>query len=385
MKSPFIVGLTIVIIVTLLSSLASIANALAENSSANAGAKLVRVLAQSEEKTSAALKEGCKIVKETKGLHPLMCRSDVASSLGLPEDIRFYAVDAVANTQIEADFVHMGKNDGNGRRVVVIDSGYNYDHPDLRSSYLGGWDFVNNDKDPADDLGHGSVVAGLITADGKNSKAKGAASGTGIIAGKVLDSSGSGYLSDVVNAIYWAVDGPDGKAGTADDFKADAINLSLGTSDPYVYKTYCNYEMPDMTAAIKYAVNKGVVVVVAAGNSGTLGVSIPGCISYSTTVGAVNSLDKIASFSGRGRGVDITAPGVNLLSTWLDDGYYRASGTSLATPIISAAVALIKHEHPSYSPAEVQSALFSTAEDLGRIGRDNIYGYGRVVISAAVQ
>jgi subtilisin family serine protease len=383
LKSPFIVWGAIAIIVTLLSPLASIANAVAENSKADPDAKLVRVLAQSEEKTSAAIKEGCKIVKETKGLQPLICRSQVASLLGLPEDIRMYALDAAANSQVSADFVHMGTNDGNGRRIVVIDTGYNYNHPDLSSSYLGGWDFVNNDNDPADDHGHGSVVAGLITADGKNSKAKGAASGTGIIAGKVLDSSGSGYLSDVVNAMYWAVNGPDGKARTADDFKADAINLSLGTSD--VYKTYCNDEMPDMTAAIKYAVNRGVVVVVAAGNSGSLGVSIPGCISYSTTVGAVNSLDKIASYSGRGKGVDITAPGVNLISTWLDDGYYRASGTSLATPIISAAVALIKHEHPSYSPSEVQSALFSTAEDLGRIGRDNSYGYGRVVISAAVQ
>lgn len=363
----------------------SIAFALADNINANAGAKLVRVLAESDEKTSAALKEGCKIVNETKGLHALMCRSNIASSLGLPEDMRMYAVDAVANTQIEADYVHIGGNDGNGRKIVMIDSGYNYTHPDLSSSYLGGWDFVNNDNDPADDNGHGTIVAGLITADGKNSKAKGAASGTAIITGKVLDSAGSGYLSDVVVAIYWAVDGPDGKAGTTDDFKADAINLSLGTEAPYVYKTHCNDVMPSMTKAIKYAMNRGVVVVVAAGNSGTLGVSVPGCISYSTTVGAVNSLDKIASFSGRGRGVDITAPGVNLISTFSDGTYVKASGTSLSTPIISAAVALIKHEHPSYSPSEVQSALFNTAKDLGKIGRDNSYGYGRVVVSAAVQ
>ncbi|HEX2013944.1 MAG TPA: S8 family serine peptidase, partial [Nitrososphaera sp.] len=245
--------------------------------------------------------------------------------------------------------------------------------------------FVNNDNDPRDDNGHGSHVAGLITGDGIKSKAKGAASGTGIISGKVLDSEGNGYFSDVIAGIEWAVDGPDGIFGTSDDFDADAINLSLGTPPPDVYKTHCNDVMPELTSAIKYAFNKGIIVVVASGNYGSLGVSMPGCISYSTTVGAVNKYDKIASFSGRGRGVDISAPGVNLLSAWLYSGYVEASGTSMATPIVSATVALIKHEHPSYSPSQVQEALFNTAKDLGKEGRDNSYGYGRVVTSAAVE
>ncbi|MGH7909014.1 MAG: S8 family peptidase, partial [Thermodesulfobacteriota bacterium] len=259
-----------------------------------------------------------------------------------------------------------------------------YNHPELSSSYLGGKDFVNGDNNPFDDNGHGSHVAGLITADGKEPSARGAAPKAGIIAGKVLDGGGSGDLSAIITAIYWAVDGPDDEFGTADDFGADAISMSLATGPPFVFNSYCNSAYPSLTNAIKYAVNHGVVVVVAAGNYGTQGVSMPGCITYSTTVGAVSGSDKIATFSGRGKGVDITAPGVNLESAWLGTSYIELSGTSMATPLVSATVALVKHDHPSYSPSQVQDALFKTAKDLGTVGKDNSYGYGRVVASAAV-
>jgi subtilisin family serine protease len=356
------------------------------NGGSNSGKAKVRVITETDEKAAAALDQGCNIVRETKGLKALVCTSDVASALGLPEDIRMFAVDAGANSQISASAVQDSGNNGTGRKLVVLDTGYNYGHVELNSSFLGGIDFVNDDNDPADDNGHGSHVAGLITADGILSNARGVAPGAGIIAGKVLDSSGSGFFSDVVAGIYWAVDGPDGVSGTGDDFNADAISISIGSSSPYVYKGYCDSVMPSMTNAIKYAVSKGVMVVVAAGNSGSAGVSIPGCISYSTTVGAVKKSDSIASFSGRGKAVDITAPGVSLVSSWIggESTYATASGTSMATPIISATVALIKHDHPSYSPSQVEGALFKTAKDLGKAGKDTSYGYGRVVASAAV-
>ncbi len=343
-----------------------------------------RVITESDDKASAALSEGCQLARETKKLKALVCRQEIADSLGLDEDIRMSKTDAAANAQIEADSVHVSGDRGTGRKIVILDTGYNYDHPDLSSSYLGGRDFVNNDGDPMDDNGHGSHVAGLITSDGSYSKAKGAAPGTGIISGKVLDSDGWGYFSDLIAAIYWAVDGPDGKAGTLDDFKADAISVSMGSSPPFVYKTHCDSVMPSMTSAIKYAVSRGVLVVVAAGNHGTLGVSIPGCISHSITVGAVNGVDKVTVFSGRGRGVDLTAPGVNLFSTSLGTSYSSSSGTSMATPLVSATVALIKHEHPWYSAAKVRNALFDTAKDLGKVGRDYSYGYGRVAAAASV-
>ena len=180
------------------------------------------------------------------------------------------------------------------------------------------------------------------------------------------------------------MDGNDSVYGTADDFNADAISMSLGTSQPYTYKRFCDGVLPDLTNAIKYAVDRGVIVVSAAGNSGNSGVSIPGCISYSTTVGAVNKYDKIASFSGKGNAVDISTPGVSLYSSWLGSDYKTASGTSMATPVTTGTVALIKVAHPGYTVAQVQDALFKTAKDLGKTGKDTSYGYGRVDAYGAV-
>lgn len=346
--------------------------------------KQIRVMTDSSDKASKALEMGCSLARETVGLSALICDSEVASSLGLQEDIRLFAEDIRADSQIGASSVQRMGDDGTGRKIVVLDTGYNVNHPELASSYLGGRDFVNDDSDPSDDNGHGSHVAGLITADGHKTSAKGAAPGVGIIAGKVLDSDGSGYFSDVVAGIYWAVNGPDGKYGTKDDYKADAINLSAGTEPPFTYTGYCNSEVPSMTNAIKYAKDRGVLVVVAAGNWGTAGVSIPGCISHSITVGAVNKYDRIASFSGRGKAIDIVAPGVNLVSTWLGTGYATESGTSMATPLVSATIALIKHENPSWSAQKVQDALFNSAVDLGKLGKDNSFGHGRVDVMRAV-
>ena len=343
-----------------------------------------RVIAHTDKEVSDALEKGCKQVREARTLKALECDKDAASSLGLQEDIRVFSMDSAANNQIGADIVQSSGNTGSGRKIVVLDTGYNYNHPELSSSYLGGKDFVNYDNDPADDNGHGTHVAGIITADGIDAKAKGVAPDAGIVSGKVLDASGGGYFSDVVAAIYWAVDGPDGVYGTADDFNADAISLSLGTSKPYTYKRFCDNVLPDLTNAIKYARDRSVIVVVAAGNSGSAGVSIPGCISYSTTVGAVDGADKIAKFSGRGSAVDITAPGVGIYSSWLGNLYKTASGTSMATPMVSGVVALIKAAHPGYSVSQVENALFTTAKDLGTAGKDSTYGWGRVVASKAV-
>lgn len=360
-----------------------------------------RVIAHSEKEVNDAVSLGCKVVREARTLKALNCPQSAVDSLSLAEDIRVFALDdgeadvlagpqpsamsAIANQQIGVTIVHNSGNTGSGRKVVVLDTGYNYTHPELISSYLGGKDFVNDDNDPMDDEGHGSHVAGIITADGVDSRARGVAPDAGVIAGKVLDQNGSGYFSDVVAAIYWAVDGPDGVYGNADDLGADAVSLSLGTGAPYVYKGFCDGVLPDLTNAIKYAVQKNITVVVAAGNSGNPGVSIPGCISYSTTVGAVGSTDKVASFSGRGNALDITAPGVNIFSSILGSAYATWSGTSMATPMVTGVIALVKNAHPAYTQGQVESKLFGTAKDLGKFGKDKDYGWGRVRADLAVQ
>ena len=397
MKAGRIAGFAVVaaVLATIILSVFSASLALAGSANGKA-----RVIAHTDSEVSNAVAHGCNVLTQTKNLKALECSPDVASSLGLQEDVQVFALDTKANSQIKADLVQSGGNTGSGRKIVVLDTGYNYNHVELSSSYLGGKDFVNGDSDPADDNGHGTHVAGIITADG--AKAKGVAPSAGIIAGKVLDASGSGYFSDVVAGIYWAVDGPDGIAGPVcqtingtngtstttcanDDFNADAISLSLGTSQPYTYSGYCDSVLPDLTAAIQYARSRGVLVVVAAGNSGNAGVSIPGCISYSTTVGAVDGRDKIASFSGRGSAVDVTAPGVNIYSAWLGTAYKILDGTSMATPMVSGTVALIKSAHPTWTADQVESALRSTATDLGASGFDSNYGWGRINAQAAAK
>ena len=345
-----------------------------------------RVISRNKIEIQKAISLGCVALKEVKTLNVLKCPKGVSDDLSLEEDIQVFAADSGANTQIGASTVSTSGNTGAGRKIVVLDTGYNYNHPELSSSYLGGKDFVNNDSDPFDDNGHGSHVAGIITADGIDPKAKGVAPDAGILAGKVLDTNGSGYFSDIVSAIYWAVDGPDGVYDSADDFKAEAISLSLGTSYPYTYKrSYCNNVLPELTTAIKYAYDKGVVVVVAAGNEGTRGVSIPGCISYSTTVGAVDKSDRVASFSGRGSAVDISAPGVNIFSSLLNSSYASWNGTSMATPMVSGVVALIKSAHSTFTSSQIETALFNTTKDLGRRGKDTDFGFGRVNAVGAVK
>ena len=127
-----------------------------------------RVIAHNEKEIGAALEKGCKVVSNARTLKALQCPENAASELGLQEDIRMFAMDAKANTQIRSNLVQASGNVGTGRKIVVLDTGYNYNHPELSSSYLGGKDFVNNDNDPIDDNGHGSHVAGIITADGIN-------------------------------------------------------------------------------------------------------------------------------------------------------------------------------------------------------------------------
>lgn len=361
-----------------------------------------RVIAHSQTEVRKALDGGCAVVRQVRSLTALRCPETTAQALSLQDDIQVMALEngddsayaqrgelsaqsASANQQIRANTVQAGGNIGTGRKIAVLDTGYNYTHPELASSYLGGWDFVNDDNNPMDDEGHGSHVSGIITADGVDPAAKGVASGAGIVAGKVLDATGNGYFSDVVAGIYWAVDGPDGIYGTADDWGVDAINLSLGTAAPYVYKGFCDSALPDLTAAIQYATQKNVMVVAAAGNSGSPGVSIPGCISYATSVGAVDSRDHVASFSGRGKALDITAPGVNIYSTLLGNSYASWSGTSMATPMVSGAVALVKYAHPAYTQPTTENKLFTTAKDLGKIGKDTDYGWGRVDAFKAAQ
>jgi subtilisin family serine protease len=179
---------------------------------------------------------------------------------------------------------------------------------------------------------------------------------------KVLDKSGSGYLSDVVDGIYWAVDNG-----------AEVINMSLGASSG----------TQTMLDAVNFAYNHGVIVIAAAGNSGdgngaTNDVNYPAKYASVMAVAATDILDNTPSWSSEGAEVEIAAPGVSIRSTWNNGDYNTISGTSMAAPHVAGAAALIRSAHPGWTVAQIRSSLTTTADDLGTAGFDYFFGHGLV-------
>ncbi|GAB4268036.1 MAG: hypothetical protein Kow0092_21660 [Deferrisomatales bacterium] len=265
--------------------------------------------------------------------------------------------------------------------VAVVDTGVAYEDygpyrmaPDFAGTrFVPGYDFVENDSHPNDDNGHGTHVAGTIAESTDNfTGAAGIAHGVSLMPIKVLDSVGSGSQSRVSDAIYWAV-----------DHGADVINLSLGGDQTTVA----------LRDALEYARAHEVVVVAAAGNNGP-GVLYPAryndlCIS----VGAVDRQKKHAFYSNSGPELDLVAPGGGgsdgiVQQTFqtrnvTEFGYIGKIGTSMATPHVSGAAALLKSLGVS-SPDEVERLLVATAQDLGAAGRDDLYGNGLLRAGEAV-
>ena len=268
-------------------------------------------------------------------------------------------------------------------RVAVVDTGIDYQHVDLREAvtycivslrntrtfYKG-----TNLKNCADSNGHGTHVAGIIAARLNGQGVAGVAPKVLLYAVRVLDASGSGYVSDVAKGIVEAVKGPDNTAGTDDD--ADVISMSLGGPRSDV-----------LYDAVLYAYSYNVVLVAAAGNEGASQPACPACYPEVIAVGAVDSNYSVPDWSNRNP--DVVAPGVNVLSTWPKNRYAYASGTSMACPHVSATVALIQALRLAsglrkLTPSEVREVLISTAIDLGPPGYDEVHGYGLVDAYAAV-
>jgi type VII secretion-associated serine protease mycosin len=263
---------------------------------------------------------------------------------------------------------------GAGVVVAVIDTGVDFTHPDLRASLLTtcGYDFVNRDADPTDDNGHGTHVSGIVAATANNGLGGcGAAPEAKVMPIKVLGADGSGSDSDVALGIRWAA-----------SHGAKVINMSLGGEGS-------SYTIDQ---AVAYAESRDVVIVAAAGNgdgahnplylTDFYPASAPGVLG----VGATTSSDGIAPFSNYGPYVDVSAPGVDILSTTFGPahGYASWSGTSMATPFAAGALALIRSRFPSYTWDQAAARLESTARDLGAPGRDDHFGYGRIDIASAV-
>lgn len=251
---------------------------------------------------------------------------------------------------------------GGGVVIAVIDTGVQADHPDLEGRVGRGRDFVEPGTAPDDENGHGTLVAGIIAATLDNGVGGvGVAPRSRLMPVRVLDADGRGDPADVARGIRWAVDNG-----------ADVINLSLtetpGTLDIGLITT-------DVERAITEAHEAGALVVGAAGNEGArstpYGSGVPVLV-----VGATDRSDELWPDSNRDRRT-LFAPGVEIVSTFSGGTYARADGTSFATPIVSAAAALLLELDPDAEPAQVHRRLADTAHPVGA-------GVGRLDVARAV-
>ncbi|PTX64360.1 thermitase [Melghirimyces profundicolus] len=246
-------------------------------------------------------------------------------------------------------------------RIAIVDTGVQYDHPDLNAKVTRGYDFVGNDWYPYDYNGHGTHVAGTAAAETNNSTGvAGMAPNAEIFAVRVLDANGSGTLADVADGIVHSA-----------DYGSDVINLSLGS--PSGSST--------LKSAVDYAWNRGAVVVAAAGNAGTSTKHYPAAYANAIAVGATDPNDNKASFSSYGTWVDVAAPGVDILSTYPTNSYAYLSGTSMATPHVAGLAGLLDAQGRSKS--NIRAAIENTAD--WTPGTGTYWAHGRINAYDAVR
>lgn len=273
---------------------------------------------------------------------------------------------------------------GAGVKIAIIDSGIDYNHPDLKDNYRGGFNFVENNADPYDDdeISHGTHVAGVIAARNNGTGVVGVAPEASLYAIKVFGANNTGGdMETIVAGIEWAIEN-----------RMDVINLSIGYSGD-IYAVY-----PDIFRPLKDVCEKaqqsGIVLVAAAGNEDREIVSVPAAFDSVIAISATNETDQRALFlppyaSSFGAKVELAAPGTNIKSTVRGGGYALLSGTSQAAPHVAGAVAVllssgVADTNGNGSRAdEVRERLAVTAKDLGALGRDLYFGWGLVDLAAA--
>jgi len=282
---------------------------------------------------------------------------------------------------------------GRGVTVAVLDSGVNAAHDDLQPNVIGFVDFVNGGTQPYDDNGHGTHVAGIIAGTGADSYGKqaGIAPDASIVSLKVLDATGQGRVSDVLAAIDWLI-------ANADTYGIRVVNIS------FMAATKVSYNEDELTLAVKKLVDRGIIVVAAAGNRGKLngaeafgGIGAPGNAPWVITVGASSSMgtltrndDPVADFSSRGPAFpdlnvkpDLVAGGVGIVSTSSPGGtnyinnpqfllpgsiplpnlpYEVMTGTSMAAPAVAGTLAVMLQANSSLTPNLAKAILEYTAQ-----------------------
>ncbi|MFH0854571.1 MAG: S8 family serine peptidase [bacterium] len=282
-------------------------------------------------------------------------------------------------------------NGGEGIIIAVIDTGIDYTHEDFGNcslaeindenpatcpKFVPGYDIYNNDNNPIDDHGHGTMCAGIIGALNNNKGIAGVSYNARLMPVKGLGSDGKSTDWHLANAVIWAVDNG-----------ADILNASWGFEADSSF----------LEDAFKYAYDKGVISVAAAGNGFGKDANFFSPAKYNTviTVGASDSNDILANFSNTGSKIDVVAPGAAILSTRAlytgnidyayNEKYIVGSGTSMSAPYATGAAALILANNQDYTPENIRIKLREGADDLGESGVDNIYGAGRLNLANALK
>jgi len=282
--------------------------------------------------------------------------------------------------------------------IAVIDTGVDYNHPDINDNIwlnynelngiagvdddgnglvddIKGWDWYYNDNDPIDDYGHGTHVAGIAAAEGDNNEGIiGIAHNAKIMALKVFNYWGWGVASDVAKAVRYAA-----------DMGARVINCSFGMAYSQL-----------LIDAFQYAYSKGCIIVGAAGNEDDVITDYPAKLDYTIAVGALSDDDSVADFSNYGSGLDVVAPGSDILSLRAEgcfgeeeDEYFvpagdpnamymRMDGTSMSAAYVSGLAALMISQDPDITYADIMRRLKFSSVDYFTEGWDIYYGYGKI-------
>lgn len=242
---------------------------------------------------------------------------------------------------------------GKGVKIAVVDSGIAA-HADL--PLAGGVSTVDYTDEWIDDNGHGTHVAGLIGADLNDQGVAGAAPDASLYAVKALDNNGEGTLTDFLEAIDWSIQN-----------EMDIINLSLGTDT----------ESEAMKNILQQAYDQGILIVGSSGNNWeTGGVDFPAKFESVIAVSAADISLAISDYSSRGPEIEFSAPGTEVISTFLDGRYASTSGTSTASPHVTGLLAVLKERFPNMTHRELRKELQYHTEDLGEPGKDPLFGNG---------